>query len=663
MLKKDNIDHTPYQFLRGGGKMGESIRSVDWSQTPIGPLDSWPEPLRVSVSLMLSSPFPMYIAWSCDYIQLYNDGYRPILGSTKHPQALGISTKETFSEIWDVIGPMFAGVMKGEAVGFPNFMLPLNRHGFIEDCYFDFSYSPIYLAEGSVGGVLVTVIETTEKLKAFDDLKRSQEALAASKAEALSERDGLMRLFMGAPAGICILSGPKFVFELVNPEYQQLLPNRELFGLPLFEALPELINQEVGEILRITYKTGTRYEAREMKVAVADLIDGSLIDRYFDFIYQPRFDKDGIVDGIMVFVYEVTGSVITKQKLEDSSVNFKLLADNISQLAWMGDETGSLYWYNQRWYDFTGTDLEEMQGWGWKSMHHPDHIQRVETKWKKHIENGEIWEDTFPLKNKEGIYRWFLSRAVPLKDQNGKVVKWFGTNTDITEQRLLEQQKDDFISIASHELKTPITSLNASLQLLERMKEKLSPDMLNKLLVQSNRSANKISTLVSELLNVTKLNHGELQLSKTRFNISEMLSNCCNDIRLEGDYNIIVNGNLKIEVIADEHQIEQIMTNFVNNAVKYAPESKNIYIDVEELKGMAKVSVSDNGPGIPKEKLTHLFERYYRGIESNNKVSGLGLGLYICSEIIKRHNGQIGVNSEQGKGSTFWFMLPVAPLN
>jgi two-component system CheB/CheR fusion protein len=187
--------------------------------------------------------------------------------------------------------------------------------------------------------------------------------------------------------------------------------------------------------------------------------------------------------------------------------------------------------------------------------------------------------------------------------------------------------------------------------------------MLNKLLVQSNRSANKISTLVSELLNVTKLNHGELQLSKTRFNISEMLSNCCNDIRLEGDYNIIVNGNLKIEVIADEHQIEQIMTNFVNNAVKYAPESKNIYIDVEELKGMAKVSVSDNGPGIPKEKLTHLFERYYRGIESNNKVSGLGLGLYICSEIIKRHNGQIGVNSEQGKGSTFWFMLPVAPLN
>ncbi|MCP3138337.1 ATP-binding protein [Pyxidicoccus xibeiensis] len=144
--------------------MGALIRSTDWSMTAIGPVERWPQSLRTAVSILLESRFPMYIAWGPDFVQLYNDGYRPILGSTKHPAAMGRSTRETFAEIWHIIGPMFEGVMEGKAVGMTDFLLPLDRHGFTEECYFICSYSPIRDESAGVGGVLVTVMETTVRV-------------------------------------------------------------------------------------------------------------------------------------------------------------------------------------------------------------------------------------------------------------------------------------------------------------------------------------------------------------------------------------------------------------------------------------------------------------------------------------------------------------------
>ncbi|MEO6549786.1 MAG: PAS domain S-box protein [Ferruginibacter sp.] len=164
-------------FLTGGDKMGELIRSFDWSKTAIGSPDTWPPSLRIAVRIMLDCPFGMYIAWGNEYIQLYNDGYRPILGASKHPEALGISTRKTFEEIWHTIGPMFDGVMEGTPVGFPDFILHLDRNGFVEECVFDFSYSPIRLEDGEVGGVLVTVIETTEKVNNLKKLAESNDQL------------------------------------------------------------------------------------------------------------------------------------------------------------------------------------------------------------------------------------------------------------------------------------------------------------------------------------------------------------------------------------------------------------------------------------------------------------------------------------------------------
>jgi signal transduction histidine kinase/DNA-binding response OmpR family regulator len=173
----------PSDVLAGGGEMGALMRAIDWSTTPVGPVDAWPQSLRTALSILLETGFPMYIAWGPEFTQFYNDGYRPILGSTKHPAAMGRSTRETFAEIWDIIGPMFAGVMTGTPTTVVDFLLPLDRHGFAEECYFIFSYSPIRQENGHVGGVLVTVTETTERVLGERRLKATQ-ALAARTRDA-----------------------------------------------------------------------------------------------------------------------------------------------------------------------------------------------------------------------------------------------------------------------------------------------------------------------------------------------------------------------------------------------------------------------------------------------------------------------------------------------
>gem|GEM_PF-64629 len=151
-------------MLVGGGEMGALMRSIDWAKTPVGPLETWPQSLRTAVSILLESRFPMYIAWGPQFVQFYNDGYRPILGSTKHPAAMGRSAQATFAESWHIIGPMFEGVRHGTAVGSEDWMLPLDRNGYLEECYFTFSYSPIRDESGGVGGVHVTVTETTGRV-------------------------------------------------------------------------------------------------------------------------------------------------------------------------------------------------------------------------------------------------------------------------------------------------------------------------------------------------------------------------------------------------------------------------------------------------------------------------------------------------------------------
>src|SRR6476659_6982321 len=158
---------------------------------------------------------------------------------------------------------------------------------------------------------------------------------------------------------------------------------------------------------------------------------------------------------------------------ETREQQFRTLANSIPQLAWMADHQGYICWYNNRWYDYTGTTLEEMQGWGWQKVHHPDEVGRVVERIKVAFASGEPWEDTFPLRSKTGEYRWFLSRALPMFDAEGKVARWFGTNTDITEQRQLEQA----LRQSRDELERTVTDRNAELSRINEILHSILSDM------------------------------------------------------------------------------------------------------------------------------------------------------------------------------------------
>jgi len=176
---------------------------------------------------------------------------------------------------------------------------------------------------------------------------------------------------------------------------------------------------------------------------------------------------------------------------------------------------------------------------------------------------------------------------------------------------------------------------------------------------KANTSLSKMQHLVESLLHVSKIAADQLALNKTQFRIAEMIDDCCDHIRMAGKHKLELTGDLGLEVFADKERIDQVIVNLVNNAVKYAPDSDQIIINVAREDQFVRVSVQDFGQGIPAEKIPLLFDRYFRVDASGMQYSGLGLGLYICSDIIERHGGKIGVVSQPGEGSTFWFTLPL----
>ena len=192
---------------------------------------------------------------------------------------------------------------------------------------------------------------------------------------------------------------------------------------------------------------------------------------------SPVRDETGRVVAASKIARDITAERVVQSRLEQSELRFRLLADNIDQLAWITDETGWIFWYNQRWFDYTGTTLEQMQGWGWKSVHHPDHVERVVEKLSHCFENGLDWEDTFPLRAATGEWRWFLSRAKAIRDDAGNVVNWFGTNTDVTEMRDAEQRIELLLQEVNHRSKNML----AIVQSLARRSDSSRADFVERL--------------------------------------------------------------------------------------------------------------------------------------------------------------------------------------
>lgn len=486
--------------------------------------------------------------------------------------------------------------------------------------------------------------------------------------------------------------------------------DRSVIGKPLAEAVPELKGQPFIELLQNVLKTGVTNSGQSVPAEL--LIDGKLQTFYYDYEYRAIKNDSGEAYCILHTADDVTERVqnriavaegrlrevalndelassnealaaineeltFTNQELNQSNNNLQKVnhslaeSENQLQFAISAAELGT--WdLNPATNHFLGNDRLK----SWFGLDPQDEIElskateviaeydrdRVIAAIKRAMEfsSGGNYDTEYTIIHPvTGIPRIVKAKGKALFNSYNEVVRFSGTLQDITQQKETERRKDDFISIASHELRTPITSLKASLQLLNRMKDNPSPAMLPRLIEQSDRSMQKISSLIDDLLNVSSMNEGHLQLNKTTFTVSELLNGCCDHVRVAGKHSLIFEGDKELKVFADEHRIDQVVVNLVNNAVKYAPSSKDIYLIARREGDMAKISVKDTGPGISPEKCARLFDRYYRADYSGLQFSGLGLGLYISSEIVKRHGGQIGVDSELGKGSTFWFTIPI----
>lgn len=443
-MKIANGDH---YFLKGGGEMGELIRATDWSKTPLGDPADWPQSLRTMVAVMLDNPFGMYIAWGPEYIQLYNDGYRPILGATKHPQALGIGTRETFSEIWHIIESMFEGVMNGKGVGFPDFMLPLNRYGFQEECYFDFSYSPIRKDDGEVGGILVTVIETTEK-------KRATDALKESNARYINN-------ILQAPVAMCIFRGENFVVEIANEKMLELWDKQaeQVMNKPIFEGLPEAKDQGLEPLLEVVFSSGETFVASERLVKLPR--KGKTETTYLNFVYQALKEPDGTISGIAAIAFEVTPQVIARSKVEESEQKVRALVENAPfPIAVYAGKEMTVELANQSIIDIWGKG-DEVIGKSFKEVLPELDNQLVFDQIEKVISTGEAFHTQntpLDLVVDGKLRRYYFNYSfTPLFDIAGNIYGVMNTGVDLTELNLAKKQiEESEQNIRSMVLQSPI---------------------------------------------------------------------------------------------------------------------------------------------------------------------------------------------------------------
>ena len=291
----------PQNRIFGTGEMADRTRAFDWSGTPVGAIEQWPDALLITVNTVLASRQPMFLWWGDDLIQFYNDAYRPSLGADKHPKALGQKGRECWPEIWPIVGSQIEAVMeRGESSWNVDRLVPIYRNGRLEDVYWTYSYSPVRDSDGNVRATLVTTSETTGKVLAEQTLKRELERLAD--------------LFEQAPAFFAVLRGPEHVFEMTNSRYQELIGHRDVIGRPVRDAVPEAEEQGFFGLLDQVYQSGELFVGHGTRIDLARGAGHAVEERYLDFVYQPM-RENGSVSGIIVLGVDVTEGRRAEQAL------------------------------------------------------------------------------------------------------------------------------------------------------------------------------------------------------------------------------------------------------------------------------------------------------------------------------------------------------------
>ncbi len=357
--------------------------------------------------------------------------------------------------------------------------------------------------------------------------------------------------------------------------------------------------------------------------------------------------------------------------LQESEEKLRLLADTIPQLAWMAQADGAIYWYNRRWYEYTGTTPERMVGWGWQAVHDPAVLPEVLERWKASIASGEPFEMVFPLKGANGAFRPFLTRVNPLRDSAGRILHWFGTNTDIGEIKRMEdalrdadRRKDEFLATLAHELRNPLAPIRNSLQILKM--PRVDTATMQQALGMMERQLQSLVRLVDDLLDVARVMRGKIELRKEPVELASVVARAVETaqsmIEAQGHQLELAIPHESLLVDADSVRLSQVISNLLTNSAKYTEANGHIWLSATRAGNEVILRVRDDGIGIAPDMLPHVFDLFVQAEHAfTRSQGGLGIGLTLVKNLTQLHGGTVEARSPGlGKGSEFSVRLPLA---
>ncbi len=524
----------------------------------------------------------------------------------------------------------------------------------------------------------------------------------------------LLHVISDMPHAVAIYDSEDLNIALTNEKMLNIWSRTDnLVGRKLGDVFPEYIQQGFEGLLRNVWITGETYTGYDIPADIT--VAGIPTCRYFDFEYKPLIDSNGHTYALLHTATDVTDRKlawleVARREASEAAINEELNASN-EELQAMNEELTAL---NEE-YISTNEQLEEynveVQSVNEKLHHNkaqlanalqaanlgtydldltsglmscseqckanfgqpvdidfsysdllkcilPDYHKAFLDTISSAINNKESFNVEYQIKRADDSIHWIQSNGTPQYNKGGSATRIIGVTQLITEKRNYQAKKDEFLSVASHELKTPLTVLKASVQMLQKMKPKINNETVIKLIDTCHGGVERVDSMLAEYLDAGRYADGRIVLNTSYFWTNDLLKESIQHLSEIDKHKLKIVG-VDIQVNADKNRLEQVIVNFINNAYKYAADSKEIILSAAAEEDYITISVHDFGPGIAKEDLPHVFDRYWQKNNYQESVKGVGLGLYISSEIIHKHGGKIGVNSTSTGGTSFWFQIPI----
>jgi len=589
-------------------------------------------------------------------------------------QMIGRTAREVLSETvgeayWEKAAPDLQRALLGETVRVENFgVFPDGRARYVE-----ITYAPDRDAQGTVLGVVSLVTDISDRKYADESLLRGEERF---------------RAFVDASFDV-VYSMSADWFEMRQLEGRGFIRDAEK---PIDDWLEKYIDPEdqphVMEAIQQAIRDKSVFEL-EHRVRRVDGTLGWTLSRAV-----PILDVDGNIREWFGMAKDVTARHEAEKILREattalrqSEAQFRQLAEMIPNLAWTANSKGWIYWYNQRWYQYTGTTPEQMEGWGWQSVHDPAVLPAVLERWRVSIQTGKPFEMVFPLRGADGIFRPFLTRVAPLSDEHGKVMQWFGTNTEITElteaqrrerearaeverlnaklearvgQRTHEleianRELEAFSYSVSHDLRAPLRSLDGFSQiLLEDYSQVLGTEGRD-YLQRIRNASQRMARLIDDLLQLSRVNRSELRTALV--DLSTLAATILEELRAaHPERQVETQVQPGLATSGDPRLLEVALRNLLDNAWKFTSRQEHGIIEVgsEEHDGRQVFFVRDNGAGFQMQYAGQLFQPFQR-LHAIGTFEGTGVGLATVRRIIERHRGRVWAEAAPGRGATFYF--------